>query len=75
MIRALLICAVILISGCKTISSNPIQITCKGKGTITGTGYAGGTAALGVHEANAFSISADCGPEGFEYSQGAPAAK
>lgn len=63
----LMLCALVisLLTGCASIAghagSHPAEITCKGKGAITGQGsapVAGGS----------FSIQADCG-DGFSYKQ------
>lgn len=62
----------LVLPACSTISSNPIAITCTGKGTITGTGYAGANAGVGGQQANLFTLTADCGDKGFTYTQGAP---
>ena len=64
--------ALILLFGCSSVANHPIEITCSGKGSITGSGYAGGTAALGVHESNTFTLTADCGDSGFHYVSGPP---
>jgi hypothetical protein len=68
-ILALFVVLCLLLPGCASVAHNPILIDCKGKGSITGTGYAGATIAVGGHEANTFTLTADCG-EGFHYSAG-----
>jgi len=65
-----LLCVIVVIvmlamSGCSSISQHPIDIVCKGKGIVSGVGYAG----TGVGAGNGFNISADCG-DGFEFKSG-----
>ena len=48
---------------------NPGQITCKGKGTISGQGSVMAGAGLGGGGMNTFSVTGDCG-DGFSFSQG-----
>ncbi len=50
--------------------SHPVSIACKGKGTITGTGYGGASVMVSGSGNNAFTIQADCG-DGFEFIQSA----
>lgn len=50
---------VLLLSGCASISRNPIEIECKGKGAIVGLGVGGAA------------LQADCG-DGFSYRSGSP---
>ena len=49
--------------------SHPGYVKCKGKGSITGTGFGQVSAGIGGGEQNSFTIQADCG-DGFEFSQG-----
>lgn len=66
----------LLSSGCAHAlgyaGKNPGQISCKGKGVITGTGNGQIGAGLGGGGSNAWTIQADCG-DGFTFSQGPPA--
>ena len=50
--------------------SHPVSIACRGKGTITGTGYGGASVMVSGSGNNAFTIQADCG-DGFEFIQSA----
>lgn len=50
---------VLLLAGCSSLNSSPIEITCKGKGAITGLGIGGAM------------LQADCG-DGFSYKSGPP---
>lgn len=71
LLSVLALMLVVVLGGCASINKHPVDVTCKGKGTITGTGYAGATIAVGGHESNTFTLQADCG-EGFEYHAGPP---
>jgi hypothetical protein len=51
--------------------AHPGYVKCKGKGSITGTGFGNVSAGIGGGEQNSFTIQADCG-DGFEFSQGLP---
>lgn len=70
------VCIIIALTlaGCAQVAGyageHPANVSCKGKGVITGTGSANGTGIVGVSGSNAWTIQADCG-DGFEYSQGA----
>lgn len=61
------------LSGCGALlggaGTHPADISCKGKGTITGSGHVNVNAGVGGQELNTFTLTADCG-EGFEYHQG-----
>jgi hypothetical protein len=54
-----LLIVVLFLVGCSSISHNPIEIECKGKGAIVGLGVGGAA------------LQADCG-EGFIYKSGPP---
>ena len=49
----------LLLSGCSSISSHPVEIECTGKGIVTWTGTTGAA------------LTADCG-DGFSYRSGPP---
>jgi hypothetical protein len=66
LIGAVLVLALVsLFEGCSTLtSSQPSVWECKGKGTITATGYGSLGAGVTGQEANTITINADCG-DGF----------
>lgn len=72
--KTVFIIIALTLAGCAHVAGyageHPANVTCKGKGAITGTGSANGTGIVGVSGSNAWTIQADCG-DGFEYSQGA----
>lgn len=54
--------------------SHPGEVSCKGKGTVTGMGNGVAGAGIMGSEVNSFSISFDCGPDGAYLKQGMPTA-
>ena len=71
----ILILCLVGISGCigahnlGYAGAHPGSVSCKGKGSITGTGYLGANAGIGGQQNNTFTLQADCG-DGFSFSQG-----
>ena len=50
--------------------AHPGYVKGKGKGSITATGAGNVSVGYGGSELNSFTLQADCGPDGFEFSQG-----
>jgi uncharacterized protein YceK len=68
--KSAMVCVLLFVlNGCASVQKHPVDIECKGKASITGTGYAG----TAISASDNFTLTADCGDSGFSFHSG-PAA-